>query len=195
MTRIVVLASGSGTNLQALLDAERVHRIGSGHIVAVISDRPDSLALHRAATNGTPAYSLPPKSDESRRDYDTRLSTLLDGVGAELVVLAGWMRILTDQVVSSRRVINLHPALPGELPGTQAIQRAFIEFETGVRTRTGVMVHDVPDEGVDSGPVLATEEVAINPGDRLIDLEQRIHAVEHRLLVDTVASLCTPTNT
>ena len=84
------------------------------------------------------------------------------------------------------RVVNLHPALPGELPGTHAIERAHEEFLAGTRTRTGVMVHLVPDEGVDVGPALAVAEVPIEPGDTLDDLATRIHAVEHQLLVDAL---------
>ena len=88
------------------------------------------------------------------------------------------------------RVVNLHPALPGELPGTHAIERAWHEALAGERTRTGVMVHLVPDEGVDSGPVLATAAVPIQPDDTLESLTARIHATEHRLLVSTLADLC-----
>jgi len=88
-------------------------------------------------------------------------------------------------------VVNLHPALPGELPGLHAIERAHQEAVAGTRTATGVMVHLVPDEGVDEGPVLATATVPILPADTLDDLEQRMHATEHQLLVDTLRDLCT----
>lgn len=195
MTRIVVLASGSGTNLQALIDAEDEGRLGSGRIAAVISDRPAAQALQRAAQHGRTYLALPPADAEPRSDYDRRLAQLLSTLKPDIVVLAGWMRILTSAVVASHRVINLHPALPGELPGIRAIERAYDEFAHGLRSRTGVMIHEVPDEGVDSGPTLAVEEVPIIPGDQLTDLEARIHQVEHRLLVDTVARLCEMTST
>ena len=102
------------------------------------------------------------------------------------------MRILTTSFLGwfPERVINLHPARPGELPGTHAIERAWQEALAGERTATGVMVHLVPDEGVDDGPVLATEDVPILPDDTLESLESRIHAVEHRVLVDTIRTLC-----
>jgi phosphoribosylglycinamide formyltransferase-1 len=106
-------------------------------------------------------------------------------------VLAGWMRILTMNFLSrfDHRVINLHPALPGELPGTHAIERALEEAQAGRRARTGVMVHLVPDEGVDDGPVLATAEVPIHPSDTLDSLAERVHDTEHSLLVSTLAGL------
>jgi folate-dependent phosphoribosylglycinamide formyltransferase PurN len=102
------------------------------------------------------------------------------------------MRLLTLDFLGwfPGMVVNLHPALPGELPGTHAIARAHAECEAGTRTRTGVMVHLVPDEGVDDGPVLATEEIDLRPDESLSDLEARIHAVEHRLLVSTLRDLC-----
>ncbi|MCL4395425.1 MAG: phosphoribosylglycinamide formyltransferase, partial [Chloroflexi bacterium] len=89
----------------------------------------------------------------------------------------------------NRRVINLHPALPGAFPGTHAIERAWAAYRRGEIAHTGVMVHRVPDEGVDSGPVLAQETVSIYPDDSVVTLEERIHAVEHRLLVETLRQL------
>jgi formyltetrahydrofolate-dependent phosphoribosylglycinamide formyltransferase len=129
---------------------------------------------------------------EPRADYDARLADVVAGFAPDVVVLAGWMRILTNAFLGwfPDRVINLHPARPGELPGTHAIERAWQEALAGERARTGVMVHLVPDEGVDDGPVLAVEDVPILPEDTLETLEARIHAVEHRLLVDTVRAFC-----
>jgi phosphoribosylglycinamide formyltransferase-1 len=107
------------------------------------------------------------------------------------------MRILTRDFLGwfPERVINLHPALPGELPGTRAVERAWHQALAGERTATGVMVHRVPDEGVDDGPVLATATVPIRPDDTLATLEARIHAAEHELLVATIRDLCTQTST
>ena len=109
-----------------------------------------------------------------------------------MVVLAGWMRVLTMSFLGwfPQRVVNLHPARPGELPGTHAIERAWHEALAGERTETGVMVHLVPDEGVDDGPVLATATVPIRPDDTLETLTERVHATEHRLLVDTLRTMC-----
>src|SRR4029453_7074797 len=115
------------------------------------------------------------------------------GFGPDVVVLAGWMRILTMSFLGwfPGMVVNLHPALPGELPGTHAIERAWQEAQGGRRDRTGVMVHLVPNEGVDDGPVLATASISIHPSDTLESLTSRVHGVEHRLLVETLATLCT----
>ena len=190
-TRIVVLVSGNGSNLQAVLDACADGRLPAD-VVAVVSNRSGAYALERAATAGVPSVHVGKHDDESRRDYDARLADIVAGFAPDLVVLAGWMRILTSDFLGwfPDRVINLHPARPGELPGTNAIERAWHEAMAGERTVTGVMVHLVPDEGVDDGPVLATDDVPIRPDDTLETLEARIHAVEHRLLVDTIAGLC-----
>jgi formyltetrahydrofolate-dependent phosphoribosylglycinamide formyltransferase len=189
--RLVVLASGTGSNLQAILDACRDGDLVAD-VVAVVSDRPAATALTRATTAGVPAVPLPPEPGEPRSVYDARLADAVDDFDPDVVVLAGWMRILTMSFLARfpGNVVNLHPALPGELPGTHAIERAWHEALAGERTRTGVMVHLVPDEGVDSGPVLATATVHIQPDDTLKSLTARIHATEHRLLVSTLADLC-----
>jgi folate-dependent phosphoribosylglycinamide formyltransferase PurN len=110
------------------------------------------------------------------------------------VVLAGWMYVLSGAFLDRfpNRVINLHPALFGAFPGAHAIERAFDAYQRGEIAHTGVMVHLVPDEGVDCGPVLAQESVQIHPRDSLADLEARIHSVEHRLLVAALAGLIEP---
>lgn len=190
-SRLVVLVSGNGTNLQAVLDACASGEIPA-EVVAVVSDQSGAYALQRAADAGVPSVHIGRHDGEARADYDARLADVVAGFGPDLVVLAGWMRILTNAFLGwfPGRVINLHPARPGELPGTHAIERAWHEALAGQRTETGVMVHLVPDEGVDDGPVLATADVAIRPDDTLDTLEARIHAVEHRLLVDTIRTLC-----
>jgi phosphoribosylglycinamide formyltransferase 1 len=189
--RLVVLASGAGSNLQAIIDAVRGGRLDAD-LAAVVSDRGDAGALVRAAEAGITAVHVGRQDGEARVDYDARLADVVSGFSPTWVVLAGWMRILTMSFLGwfPEMVVNLHPALPGELPGTHAIERAFTEWRAGERTRTGVMIHLVPDEGVDDGPVLATREVAFRDGEPLDELTARIHAVEHDLLVDTLASLC-----
>ena len=188
----MVLASGTGSNLQAILDAIAERRLDA-EVVAVVSDRSDALALERAAAAGVPTVHVGVHTDETRSDYDARLADVVAGFGPDVVVLAGWMRLLTMSFLGwfPDRVVNLHPALPGDLPGTRAVARAWQEAMAGERTRTGVMVHLVPDEGVDDGPVLAVEEVAIRPDDTLESLTDRIHQVEHRLLVHTLSSVLT----
>lgn len=192
-SRVVVLVSGNGSNLQAILDACADGTLHDrAEVVAVVSDRSDAYALQRAASAGVPSVHIGRHTDEQRADYDARLADIVSGFEPDLIVLAGWMRILTTSFLGwfPDLVINLHPARPGELPGTHAIERAWQEALAGEREITGVMVHRVPDEGVDVGPVLATEDVPILPDDTLETLEDRVHSVEHRLLVDTIRTLC-----
>jgi phosphoribosylglycinamide formyltransferase 1 len=190
--RVVVLASGNGSNLQAILDACASGRFAAD-VVGVVSNKPDAYALRRATDAEVPAVALVVHKGEARRDYDARLADIVSGLGADWVVLAGWLRILTVPFLGwfPGRVINLHPALPGDLVGMHAIERAYNEGLVGARTSTGVMVHLVPDEGVDNGPVLATEVVQLIAGESLADFETRMHVVEHRLLVDTLAAVTT----
>jgi phosphoribosylglycinamide formyltransferase-1 len=193
MTRLVVMASGTGSNLQAVLDACASGEI-DGQVVAVVSDRDNAYALKRAADAGVPSVHVGRHADEDRGDYDARLADVVAGFAPDLIVLAGWMRILTTSFLGwfPERVINLHPALPGQLPGTRAVERAWHEALAGERTVTGVMVHRVPDEGVDDGPLLASVEVPIRLDDTFESLQARIHLAEHRLLVDTLRSLISP---
>ena len=191
--RLVVLASGDGSNLQAILDACADGRLPV-RVTHVVSDRPEARALRRAeASRGVSAVSCVAAPDEERTSYDERLARVVARANPDWVVLAGWRRLLSMAFLGRfpGRVVNLHPALPGELPGLHAIERAHAEFLSGARTETGVMVHLVPDEGVDDGPVLATATVPIHPGDTIEALAARVHDAEHRLLIDTIRDLCT----
>jgi phosphoribosylglycinamide formyltransferase-1 len=190
-SRLVVLASGAGSNLQAVLDACADGRLPA-RVVAVVSDQADAQALVRAGAAGVPAVHVGRNPDEPRADYDARLADVVAGFGPDFVVLAGWMRILTMSFLGwfPDRVVNLHPALPGELPGIRAVERAWQEALAGERTATGVMVHLVPDEDVDAGPVLATTTVPIHHDDSLESLTARVHRAEHELLVSTLDTLC-----
>jgi len=189
-SRLVVLISGNGSNLQAILDA-----CASGELLAsvvcVISNKADAYGLIRAKSAGVEAIHFAKQGDESRNEYDARLAELVLSKQPEYVVLAGWMRILSSFFLSSfpNRVINLHPALPDTFPGTHAIERAFKAYGRGEIEHTGIMIHLVPDEGVDNGPVLATEIVPINKDDTLETLETRVHQTEHTLLVKTIKTL------
>jgi phosphoribosylglycinamide formyltransferase-1 len=186
------MASGNGSNLQAILDACADGRLPA-QVVAVVSDQPAAPALARGRRAGVTAHAVPRGEGEARRDFDARLAAVVGAAEPDWVVLAGWMRILTMSFLSHfpSRVVNLHPALPGEHPGTRAVERAHAAWRAGGPARTGVMVHLVPDEGIDDGPVLATAEVPILAGDSLDDLSARVHAAEHTLLVATLADLCT----
>jgi phosphoribosylglycinamide formyltransferase 1 len=188
--QLVVLASGSGSNLQAILDAGASGRL-KARVVGLVSDQPSAFALQRAAAAGVPTVALPRLAGEPRPSYDERLASTVAAFDPDWVVLAGFMRLLTHRFLDRfpGRVVNLHPALPGDLPGTHAIERAYDQWLAGTRTHSGLMVHLVPDEGVDNGPVLATEVVPFQPGDTLHDFADRMHAAEHRLLVDTLITL------
>lgn len=190
--RIAVLVSGGGSNLQAIIEACAAGTI-DGDVVVVASNVADAYGLTRASAAGIPTATVAKLAGEPRAEYDRRLAAEVVAFEPEIVVLAGWMRILTMAFLGRfpQRVINLHPALPGELSGTRAIERAFNEARDGTRKGgTGVMVHLVPDEGVDDGPVLGTVEVPIYPADTLEHLTTRVHAAEHELLVQTLARLC-----
>lgn len=187
-SRLVVLISGNGSNLQAILDACKSGELPAS-VVCVISNKANAYGLIRAKNAGVEAVHFPKLQNESRQEYDTRLSNFVTAKEPDYIILAGWMRILSSSFLSSfpNKVINLHPALPDTFPGTHAIERAYEAYQRGEINHTGVMVHLVPDEGVDNGPVLATEIVPIHKDDTLESLEGHIHEVEHILLVQTLA--------
>jgi phosphoribosylglycinamide formyltransferase-1 len=188
--RLVVLISGNGSNLQALLDACKSGELDA-QVISVVSNKAGAYGLTRARNAGVEAIYFAKQENESRQDYDARLAAYVSTCIPDYVILAGWMRILSSSFLSSfpNRVINLHPALPGMFPGTHAVERAFEAYRRGEIEHTGVMVHLVPDEGVDNGPVLATEIVPIEKEDTLETLEEKIHQTEHALLVKTVKAL------
>ena len=170
---IGVLVSGNGSNLQALIDAELP-------IAAVASNRKDAYALVRAREAGIPAATFSLDCHEAREERDLVMATWLEEHGVELVVLAGYMHLLTRPFLRRfpERVLNVHPSLLPAFPGARAIADA---LAAGVET-TGVTVHWV-DDGLDTGPVVAQEAVPLEPRPTL---EERIHAVEHRLLPEVV---------
>lgn len=173
---IGVLVSGSGTNLQALIDAGLP-------IVCVGSNTPGVKALERAQKAGIETAVFELESYPDRPDRDRAMADWLEDSGVSLVVLAGYMHVLTPAFLERfpKRVVNLHPALCPAFPGTHAIEEA---LAYGVRW-TGVTVHFV-DEGVDTGPIILQEPVQVLDDDTLETLAERIHAVEHRLLTEAV---------
>lgn len=189
-SRLVVLLSGNGSNLQAVLDACADGNLPAC-VVTVISNKPDAYGLTRAKNAGIESVCFPKLETESRRDYDAQLADFVTSRKPDYIILAGWMRLLSSAFLDRfrNRVINLHPALPGTFPGTHAIRRAHEAYQHGEIEQTGVMVHLVPDEGVDNGPVLGTEIVPIYPEDSPESLEARVHETEHRLLVDTLKTV------
>ena len=175
-TRLVVLASGNGSNLQAIIDACETQALHA-QVVGVVSDNHHAFALQRAAQHNIACH-IVDAANTSRNEFNVQLASAVQAFQPDIVVLAGFMRLLTMDFLAHfpQRVINVHPALPGELPGTHAIARAFDEFIAGKRTHTGVMVHFVPDEGVDNGPVIESAIVPIHPSDSLIFEFQNIYA-------------------
>jgi phosphoribosylglycinamide formyltransferase-1 len=191
VTRIVVMVSGQGTNLQAILDGCAAGALPAA-VVLVVSNRPGVPALERAGVAGVPVSVVPRVPGEPRTHHDGRLARAVSAARPHWVVLAGYDRLLSRAFLDCfpDRVVNLHPALPGSFPGLHAVERAHAAFRRGEISRTGVMVHRVPDQGVDNGPVLATTEVPLVQGEGLEDLRARVHAAEHRLLVETLGQLC-----
>jgi phosphoribosylglycinamide formyltransferase-1 len=179
--RIAVLASGSGTNLQAILD--RLHGREGIEVVAVGSDKPDARALGRAAEAGVEARVFPASEYADRPARDHAIAEWLADRDVDLVVLAGYMQLLAPEFVRrfAGRIINVHPALLPSFAGLDAVGQALAH---GVRV-TGVTVHFV-DEGVDTGPILLQRAVPV-PADRDRDeLEEAIHRVEHELLPEAI---------
>ncbi len=192
-TRLVVLISGSGSNLQAILDACADGRLNAA-VVGVLSNRRKAFGLVRAERAAVPTRYVPlgpwRRRGQTRTDYDADVAEQVTALRPDLVVLAGWMHILGTAFLDRfpGRVLNLHPALPGAFPGTDAIARALAAFQRNEIRATGVMVHHVIPE-VDAGPVVATADVPILADDDLDALAARMHAAEHQLLVDAIAQV------
>lgn len=182
-----VLVSGTGTNLQAILDA-----VADGSLAAdvrvVLSNKPGALALERAARAGVAQRCIPHRDFDSREAFDAALVQALREAGVEWVVLAGFMRLLTPGFLDAfrGRVVNIHPALLPAFPGVNAQQQA---LDYGVKV-TGCTVHLV-DEGTDTGPVIAQRALDVREGEGIDSLKARLLEVEHALLVDVLRRLVT----
>jgi formyltetrahydrofolate-dependent phosphoribosylglycinamide formyltransferase len=179
-SRIVVLASGSGTTLQAIVDDPRLRPL----VVAAGTDVPDCPAMHRAHGAGIDTFAVPLRDYPDRAAWNDALADEIGKRDPELVVLAGFMRILAPTVVRRFRIVNTHPALLPAFPGAHALRDA---LAAGVRS-TGVTVHWV-DEGVDTGPVIAQAVVPIEAGDDEDALRARVQAVERALYTSTIRQL------
>ncbi|KAH9857911.1 phosphoribosylglycinamide formyltransferase [Lenzites betulinus] len=210
--RIAVLISGSGTNLQALIDAQNTPALPSARISLVLSNRKAAYGLTRAAQANPPiptAYLglqpyLKAHPGKTRDDYDVEVGRIIAQENPDLVVLAGWMHIMGEgflDVVNGERpydgekrvgkpipVINLHPALPGAFDGAHAIERAYEAFQKGEIQHSGVMVHRVVKE-VDRGEPVLVREVEIKPGEPIEAFEERLHQVEWKLIVEGTAKV------
>jgi phosphoribosylglycinamide formyltransferase 1 len=179
--RLVVLASGSGTNLQAILN--KLHGRDGIEVVAVGSDKPGAGALKRAVAAGVDTSVFPIDAYADRTGRDAAMGDWVEAHRPDLVALAGYMQLLTEPFVTrfAGRIVNIHPALLPEFPGLDAIGQA---LEAGVR-ETGVSVHFV-DEGIDTGPVILQRRVPVPVGRERQSLEASIHAVEHELYPEAI---------
>jgi len=179
--RIVVLASGSGTNLQAIVD--KLHGRGLVEVVGVGSDKPGAGALERAAGAGIDTAVFPADAYADRMGRDAAMGDWVESHHPGLVVLAGYMQLLSEPFVArfAGRIVNIHPALLPAFPGLDAIGQA---LEAGVE-KTGVTVHFV-DEGVDTGPAILQRELAVPPGRERDELERAVHALEHELYPEAI---------
>lgn len=181
------MISGGGTNLQALIDAQKAGELDC-EIVLVVSNREAAYGLVRAENAGIPTVYFPLKpylqDGKSRDHYDRDLADRVMEAKPDLIVLAGWMHVLSPAFLDNvpDHVINLHPALPDQFPGLNAIQRAFQAYQVGAISESGCMVHYVIPQ-VDAGPVIGKVIVPFEKGDTLDSFEARIHAAEHELIV------------
>ncbi len=184
---LVVLISGSGSNLQAIIDTIANGKLDA-KITLVVSNRKAAYGLVRAAQHQIPTlyFPLKPYTDagKSRESYDIELAKQIAVYEPALVVLAGWMHVFSPAFLDQfpKRVINLHPALPDTFPGTHAIERAFEAHQRGEINESGCMIHRVIPE-VDAGAVIATARVPFEAGDTLEVYEERMHRAEHELIV------------
>jgi phosphoribosylglycinamide formyltransferase 1 len=176
-----VLASGTGTNLQAILD--KVHGRDGIEVACVGSNNPDAMALERARDAGIETAVFERERHDDREARDTAIGSWLAQRGVDLIVLAGYMELLSPTFVERfrNRIINVHPALLPSFPGLDAVEQA---LDHGVKL-TGVTIHFV-DEGVDSGPIILQRAVEVPTSRDWAELEDRIHAVEHELLPEAI---------
>lgn len=183
MKRVAVLASGRGSNLQALLDA--AGRQLPAEIAVVISDRPQAMALARAARVGVPASFCDPRGLR-REEHDSRIAKICEEHRVDAIALAGYMRILSPVLVDRfpGRILNVHPSLLPSFPGLEAQRQA---LEHGVKV-TGATVHLV-DVGLDTGPIVLQEAVPVHEADTVATLSERILAAEHRIYPRALALL------
>lgn len=178
-----VFASGSGTNLQAIIDACRKKKI-KGTLRMVFSDKHDAQALTRARKANVPCVAwIEPRAHKTRESFDKAVVKLLRSEGIDFIVLAGYMRILSPVLVRAykNRILNIHPSLLPAFKGAHAISEA---FDYGVKV-TGVTVHIV-DEQMDHGPIILQAAVEVKPGDDRDSLEAKIHGIEHRIYPQAV---------
>ena len=185
MKRITVFASGNGSNFEEITKAAEEGRIPDCEVVLCVCDRPGAYVTQRAARHDVPVLEFRPKDFESKRDFERIIADRMDDLGVDLVCLAGYMRIIGDELLSryQGRIINLHPALLPAFPGAHSIRDA---FEYGVKV-FGITIHYV-DETLDGGKIIAQKAIPYN-GDDIKELEDMIHAEEHRLYPEVIKQI------
>lgn len=191
--RLIVMISGSGSNLQAILDAVQAGELAA-EVALVVSNRVSAYGLERAHKAGVPTlyFPLKPYKDRGadRTEYDADLAAKLSPYQPDLIVLAGWMHVLSPVFLDQfpRQVINLHPALPGMFPGTEGIHESYEAYQRGEVEHGGCMVHYVIPE-IDAGEVIQQAVVPIHPGDTVDDFETRMHQTEHKIIVAAIRTV------
>lgn len=186
MLKVAVFASGNGSNFQALVDAAQCNELDGATIELLVCDKPAARVVERAQAAGIDTYLFAPKDFATREEYERLILAELERRGIDLIVLAGYMRIITSVLVDAYegRMINVHPSLLPSFPGVNAIGQALAH---GVKV-TGVTVHFV-DGGLDSGPIISQQAIGITPTDTEETLAMRIHETEQQLLPTAVKAI------
>lgn len=183
--RIAIFASGNGSNFQAITEAIKSNKI-NGTIMFLFCDNPNALVIQRAQRLGISTIIFSPKDFSSKREYEEKLLKKLNEEDIQLIVLAGYMRIIGSSLLQAfpNQIINIHPSLLPKFPGLHGIRDAF----NAKAKETGVTIHYV-DDGVDTGPIIRQEKILIDKKETLETLEAKIHQVEHRLYPEVLAEI------
>lgn len=185
MSKLAIFASGSGTNFQAIIDAINVGQIQATCEV-LITDNLDAKVIHRAKKAGIPVHTFQPKNYANKVEFERDVLKVLRAFDITFIILAGYMRLIGSTILNEfdQKIVNIHPSLLPAFPGLRAVEQA---LEAGVKV-TGVTVHFV-DQGMDTGPIIAQKAVPISEEDTVDSLTEKIHAIEHVLYPETLATL------
>ena len=186
MRKIAIFASGTGSNFEAVTKACK-NGIINAKVSLLVCDKPTALVVSKAKRLNVEVYAFSPKEYENKEAYEAVILTQLQKHNVELVVLAGYMKLVGSILLDAYpdKIVNIHPSLLPEFPGMNSIKRA---FESGVK-ETGITVHYV-DSGIDTGPIIAQKTVKVDKDDTLGSLEEKMHKVEHELYVEVLKELC-----
>ncbi|MBA2124103.1 phosphoribosylglycinamide formyltransferase [bacterium Unc6] len=184
---IAVFCSGAGTNFQAIIDAQKQGLLEKGQVVLMVCDNPHAQSIERAKKENVPSFLVSGKLYENKTALELAIIKKLEEYRIELLVLAGYMRLLSLNFIKKykNRILNIHPALLPSFPGTKAVEDA---LNYGVKT-TGVTVHFV-DQGMDTGPIILQESVPVYENDTIQTLSERIHKTEHRIYPKVIKLFC-----